>query len=329
MLSFVLALMVGQAGVITPPNPVNSTSQGGDLSFTNDSYCIDWPSSGGTICFSGTCIAFIDGANDVYFDLGSEPGFLRLADSCGSTSYYDLRVDRIAPNEVAVSSQSGSVGRLGVWEVDGDGADTAGIIRFSDGTTGIAFDTSSGNLALRNFANSAFASITHNGFVSVATSRMNTNVPLAFGSSFETQLRYDSGDSRLEIWSPTLAIRDASDSSSGTISMGRSVSTGQAQLIDSVGETVSSAKDVVLLTADANYTLTATPTISAGLNNQVVVFLNTDTTETLTFQDESNLAGSTLQLSGGVDFTLGPGDTLTMVFSSTTGDWHEISRSDN
>ena len=76
-------------------------------------------------------------------------------------------------------------------------------------------------------------------------------------------------------------------------------------------------------------TLTSTPTIADGANGQMVILVGTDDTNTLTVQDDSNLAGSNLQLSGGIDFTLGQGDTLQLLYHSDTGDWVEISRSNN
>jgi hypothetical protein len=76
-------------------------------------------------------------------------------------------------------------------------------------------------------------------------------------------------------------------------------------------------------------TLTSTPHIADGLDGQEIVLFGTSDVDTLTLQDEGNLAGSNLQLSAGVDFTLGIGDSITLVFLTSVGDWVEISRSGN
>lgn len=92
---------------------------------------------------------------------------------------------------------------------------------------------------------------------------------------------------------------------------------------------VASARVVQVSGSGGVVTLTSTPTISDGANGQIVTIVGTDDTNTLTVQDDSNLAGSNLQLSGGTNFTLGQGDTLTIMFHADTGDWVELSRSDN
>lgn len=76
-------------------------------------------------------------------------------------------------------------------------------------------------------------------------------------------------------------------------------------------------------------TLTSTPTISDGYAGERLLIIGTSDSLTVTFQDESNLTGSGLQLAGGADITLGAGDTLYLVYSATVGAWCEISRSNN
>jgi len=75
--------------------------------------------------------------------------------------------------------------------------------------------------------------------------------------------------------------------------------------------------------------LTSTPTIVAGTNGEVITIMGTSDTNTVTLQDESGLAGSSLRLSGGVNVTLGNRDTLTLWYSSADSAWIEISRSNN
>jgi len=76
-------------------------------------------------------------------------------------------------------------------------------------------------------------------------------------------------------------------------------------------------------------TITATPSIVVAIQEQIVVFLGTSDTNTVTLQDESNLAGSKLELSGAVDITLGLEDTLTLIYNTVTESWVELSRSVN
>ena len=79
-----------------------------------------------------------------------------------------------------------------------------------------------------------------------------------------------------------------------------------------------------------NITITATPSIAAGLaDGQEIILQGTSDTDTVTFQDESNLGGSTLALSGGNDFTLGKNDTLCLMWDAGDSLWQEITRSDN
>jgi hypothetical protein len=77
-------------------------------------------------------------------------------------------------------------------------------------------------------------------------------------------------------------------------------------------------------------TLISVPTIADGsYDGQILILQGLDDTTTLTLQDESNLADSALQLGGGLDCTLGAGDTLTLIWDDGDDNWYEISRSDN
>ena len=77
-------------------------------------------------------------------------------------------------------------------------------------------------------------------------------------------------------------------------------------------------------------TLTSTPSIEAGLKDgQELTIQGTSNANTITLQDESNLGGSTLALSGGNDMTLGLGDMIKLKWDSGDSKWYEISRSDN
>lgn len=75
-------------------------------------------------------------------------------------------------------------------------------------------------------------------------------------------------------------------------------------------------------------TLTATPTISAGVDGQRLLIRGTHDTNTVTFQDVANLGTGALWL-GGVDFTMTQGDRLLLEYDGTLSVWVEISRTDN
>jgi len=76
-------------------------------------------------------------------------------------------------------------------------------------------------------------------------------------------------------------------------------------------------------------TLTSVPTIAAGRDGQQLVIIGTSDVNLLTVQDDTVLVGSNLKLTTSTNFTLGAGDTLRLVYSTTVGKWVEISRSDN
>lgn len=96
-----------------------------------------------------------------------------------------------------------------------------------------------------------------------------------------------------------------------------------AQAITAVGNTIAIDTTTHLLTADASYTLTSTPTLADGEDGQRVLILNVDTTDVITIQDQGTLAGSNLRL-GATTRALGPRDSIMLMYSSTIGDWVEV-----
>jgi hypothetical protein len=78
--------------------------------------------------------------------------------------------------------------------------------------------------------------------------------------------------------------------------------------------------DWVQLTADASYTLTATPTIADGVLGQRKYILNTDTVDSITLQDEATLAGSNIRF-GFPSMTLGPRQGAWFVYDGTDWIW--------
>ncbi|MBP7209562.1 MAG: hypothetical protein KBA02_00035 [Paludibacteraceae bacterium] len=76
-------------------------------------------------------------------------------------------------------------------------------------------------------------------------------------------------------------------------------------------------------------TVSATPSIVDSYDGAIIIICGTDDTNTVTLQDESNLANSGLQLNTAANCTLGKGDTLQLTYNSTDDKWYEISRSNN
>jgi fibronectin-binding autotransporter adhesin len=82
--------------------------------------------------------------------------------------------------------------------------------------------------------------------------------------------------------------------------------------------------------AAGSVTMTATPTIiDPSDDGTCVTIQGDDDTNDVTFQDEGNLAGSGLAMSGGIDFTFGQGDMWRGCYDSGDDKWFEVSRSDN
>ena len=72
------------------------------------------------------------------------------------------------------------------------------------------------------------------------------------------------------------------------------------------------------------------PTITAGkYDGQLIIIQGTSNTNTVTIEDEATNAGSTLELAGGVNMTLGLGDIWTGSWDSSTSKYYEVDRSDN
>lgn len=102
------------------------------------------------------------------------------------------------------------------------------------------------------------------------------------------------------------------------------------QEITAVGNSIAPDYDRVKLTTDgSDYTLTSTPNVEAGTDGQIMIIMGNDASNTVTLQDERNLASSGLRLAGGVDFTLGQYDTITLEYDGSASLWIELGRSNN
>ena len=100
----------------------------------------------------------------------------------------------------------------------------------------------------------------------------------------------------------------------------------------SAGTTLASTNSYARVVGNGGaVTLSSTPNVDAGqYDGQILVIQGTDDTNTVTFQDDNNLIGSTMRLNGGADATLGDGDILSLIWHSYSGgSWYEVARSNN
>lgn len=110
-----------------------------------------------------------------------------------------------------------------------------------------------------------------------------------------------------------------------TITNGPFIRTPAATQNITAAATAIIASDEVRLTADANYTLSAAPTIADGVDGQHCIIMNVDTTDTITLQDQGTLPASNLRLSAAT-IALGPRDSIVLEYSSAVGDWVQIAQ---
>ncbi len=87
--------------------------------------------------------------------------------------------------------------------------------------------------------------------------------------------------------------------------------------------TINPTSKTVRIDLDFDRTLTATPTISAGFDSQVIRLMNIDSTYSVTLQDNATLAGSNLFLTAST-VTLGLYDSVNLEYVSGKG-WVQIS----
>lgn len=101
-------------------------------------------------------------------------------------------------------------------------------------------------------------------------------------------------------------------------------------IVGGTGLTVANTQRITTIVGSGGaVTVTATPSIADMANGEIITLVGTSDTNTVTWQDESALASSGLQLAGGVSFTMGLYDTLTLVYTSASDKWSEIGRANN
>ena len=98
------------------------------------------------------------------------------------------------------------------------------------------------------------------------------------------------------------------------------------QAITAVGDSITANATVVVLNPDADYTLTSTPTIANGTTGQLLyITAGNGEANTVTLQDESELAGSNLRLKGETTTVSGQ-EVISLVFDGT--EWIEYGAQD-
>jgi hypothetical protein len=96
--------------------------------------------------------------------------------------------------------------------------------------------------------------------------------------------------------------------------------------IAAVGSTIPHTARVIRLdnTSGGALTLTSAPTITDGTDGELLTIFN-GSTNGVTIQDQGTLASSNLRLST-TTFAIGTRDSITLMYSSTVGDWIELAR---
>lgn len=115
----------------------------------------------------------------------------------------------------------------------------------------------------------------------------------------------------------------------GTISGGGGaspfVARAPAQSISGAATTIAATlgEPVSAVVPNGDYTLTNTPTITAGTQDgQLIIIINEDTTNSITLQDEDTLSGSTLQM-GAATRTIPPLGSISFIWSTFLSEWTE------
>jgi hypothetical protein len=111
--------------------------------------------------------------------------------------------------------------------------------------------------------------------------------------------------------------------------VGKYISTPPTDSLYLAAETIISTHELEFIGGSGGaVTMTSTPTIVAGVAaGQVIELIGLDDANTITLQDETTVAGTTLEMAGDVSFALGINDVIS--FRWTGAAWVERYRSDN
>lgn len=173
-----------------------------------------------------------------------------------------------------------------------------------------------------NVAAGAIVAVT----VQAAIDELDTEkVAVSVGS--DTQVLFNnsntvSGDAGLTYNAGTDALTVAGN----TLTSLLSCSPSTTQAITAISDTISASSCFLEATPDADYVMTGTPSIAAGVNGQILILHNTSATKTMALQDDSILAGSDVFL-GGAESTIKPFSTMLLHYTTDVGSvgWHVIS----
>ena len=104
-------------------------------------------------------------------------------------------------------------------------------------------------------------------------------------------------------------------------------SLSSADIDPAIGIGMSDLGNAIVIESTVGGAITATPSIGVAPFNGKTIMLIGGLTANITFVDEANLAGSTLQLGLDTDFIMNTGDVLVLIYYD--GYWYEVSRSKN
>ncbi len=158
------------------------------------------------------------------------------------------------------------------------------------------YTETAGVLAVTNRTGLKFADVTNTSSATAITN--NVGVDIAALSTATTNIGIRNADTT--VYTPATSTMSAASS---TIS---------------AGQTVTELNN----TSGGALTITAAPTIADGVNGQILYVFN-GSANNVVIQDQGTLASSNLRLSA-TTITLGTRDSITLMYSSTVGDWIQI-----
>lgn len=149
--------------------------------------------------------------------------------------------------------------------------------------------------------------------------------------------RFNMGADGLMAWGTGAAVRDTylgrsttktltlDDGSAGPVTLvinGNRVATPGAVQQLTAASAILANSEFVMVQASATATLTSAPTIASGTDGQIIKILNVGSFN-IVLQDQGTLASSNLRLTA-TGVTLGPRDSIQLIYSNTVGDWVQI-----